>query len=93
MRLFGWTGETMSAGMDYTIFHAEGPMVGGMYAIKPGMEGMRPSWTPYFVVAELDASAERVKELGGTVLLGPQEVPGGGHMALIQDPQGARCST
>jgi len=89
MRLFGWTGQTMNTGMDYTVFHASGAMVGGMYAIKPEMEGMPPGWMPYFVAADVDASVERTKELGGTLLHGPFEVPGVGRMALIQDPQGA----
>jgi len=34
-------------------------------------------------------TAERVKELGGQVLNGPMEVPGGGLIAQCLDPQGA----
>ena len=46
-------------------------------------------WLYYFSVDEIDAAAERVKANGGTVLMGPMEVPGGAFIIQCQDPQGA----
>jgi predicted enzyme related to lactoylglutathione lyase len=46
-------------------------------------------WIFYFTVDDINAAAERVKAGGGTVLLGPMEVPGGSWMIQAQDPQGA----
>jgi predicted enzyme related to lactoylglutathione lyase len=43
----------------------------------------------YFKVDDADQRAERVKQLGGKVLNGPMEVPGGDRIAQCVDPQGA----
>lgn len=87
-QLFGWTGEPRPE-LDYTVFSGATGMVGGMLQITERTEGMPPGWMPYFVVADTDAAAEQVRSLGGTVLHGPEDVPGVGRMAVIQDPQGA----
>ena len=47
------------------------------------------AWLYYFNVAGIDTAIERVKAGGGQVLMGPQEVPGGGWVAQATDPQGA----
>ena len=41
------------------------------------------------MVPDVDAAVEKVKELGGQVLNGPMEVPGGDKVAQCCDPQGA----
>lgn len=89
--LFGWKGRAMDGapGLDYTVLSGPTGMVGGMYAITEKMEGMPPSWMPYFIVEDADAAAEQVTALGGTVLHGPLDVPMVGRVALIRDPQGA----
>ena len=46
-------------------------------------------WAYYFTVDGIDAGAERIKEAGGQVLMGPQEVPGGQWIVQGMDPQGA----
>ncbi len=48
-----------------------------------------PAWLLYIKVEDVDQAAERVQELGGKVLNGPMEVPGGGRIAQCMDPQGA----
>lgn len=87
--LFGWTAAEEDVGMPYTIFSRDGQMVGGMYRLTPEMAGMPPSWSPYFVVDDADASADRARELGAEILLPPTDIPGTGRFALIRDPQGA----
>lgn len=82
-------------GMDdpgtYDLFKAadpNGPAIGGMWT-APASLGIPPHWLPYFEVADIEASVARVKELGGTVLNGPMQVPDGSHVAQCIDPQGA----
>ena len=36
-----------------------------------------------------DATAERIKQLGGQILNGPMDVPGNDRVAQAMDPQGA----
>ncbi len=48
-----------------------------------------PNWLFYIHVADISAAMEKVKELGGQVLNGPMEVPGGDFVAQCMDPQGA----
>lgn len=45
-------------------------------------------WRTYFRVEDCDAAAQRVSELGGKVLDGPEDSPFG-RLATIQDPAGA----
>jgi predicted enzyme related to lactoylglutathione lyase len=40
-------------------------------------------------VPDVDATAARVKELGGHVLMGPEDVPNVGRYVVFADPQGA----
>ena len=49
-------------------------------------------WLPYFLVADVDASSEKAKALGGQIHFGPQDIPGTGRFAVIADPQGAAFS-
>lgn len=45
-------------------------------------------WRLYIGVDNTDESLEKLKELGGTVLDGPEDSPFG-RLATVQDPQGA----
>jgi len=87
---FGWTkGDSMDMGPmgTYQLFLVGGEPTGGMMN-KPEQIPY-PVWLFYFNVPAIDAAAERVKENGGKVLMGPIEVPGGGWIVQCMDPQGA----
>ncbi|KRV49752.1 doxorubicin biosynthesis protein DnrV [Wenjunlia vitaminophila] len=47
------------------------------------------SWTPYFGVDNADIAAERIRERGGTVAVGPMDIPQSGRVAWAADPSGA----
>ena len=47
-----------------------------------------PFWLYYIRVDDVGAAVERVKSLGGQVLNGPMQVPGGDVVAQCCDPQG-----
>jgi predicted enzyme related to lactoylglutathione lyase len=40
-------------------------------------------------VKDVDQIASRAQTLGGTVIYGPTDVPGGPRIAMFTDPQGA----
>ncbi|MEZ5651253.1 MAG: VOC family protein [Burkholderiaceae bacterium] len=89
-QLFGWETEEMSnPQMRYTVVKAGGQAIGGIMAIPGQAAGMPPSWFNYVTVADIDAIARKTSELGGTVMMGPQEIPEVGRFCVIRDPQGA----
>lgn len=88
--LFGWTKtEAMDMGPMgvYQLFATGDAAVGGM--MTKHAEFPAPSWLYYFNVDGIDAAMGRVKDNGGQVLMGPQEVPGGSWIIQCLDPQGA----
>ena len=52
-------------------------------------EGHPPTWSTYFAVSNADATAAKVKDAGGRVLLEPFDVTDAGRMAIVSDPTGA----
>jgi predicted enzyme related to lactoylglutathione lyase len=88
---FGWEtvgefdmGGTMGI---YRLWGHDGEQLGGMMK-KPDQVPVS-IWNYYFTVDGIDAGAERIKEAGGQVLMGPHEVPGGQWIVQGLDPQGA----
>jgi predicted enzyme related to lactoylglutathione lyase len=90
--ILGWTWEASDQpGMDYRLFCAKGAQVGGMMGLSKDMTdgGARPMWAGYVGVDDVDASANSIKAAGGSVRMGPQDIPGIGRFAFVTDPQGA----
>lgn len=86
--VFGWD----AAGDDgrYVEWKVAGRSVGGMMDITETLPAQVPAhWLVYFAVADVDSSAEQVKQLGGTVRMPPFDVAGVGRMAVVSDPHGA----
>ncbi|MHB1342758.1 MAG: VOC family protein [Thermoleophilia bacterium] len=77
--------------MVYRMFNADGHTVGGMSQLSPDMiAGGQPSgWNTYLASDDVDATAAKAADLGGTVVMPPMDVPGSGRMAAVQDPTGA----
>ena len=90
--LLGWTfTETKNIyGNPYIVVHSEGVCVGGMM-LKEGIvpDEAPPLWDPYITVDDVEASAKRVEELGGKVVVPPTDIPKFGRFCVIKDPQGA----
>jgi len=88
--MFGWEkGGAMPMGElgDYTFINHQGTMIGAVMD-KPA-EAPAVTWNYYFRVSGVDAAVGRIKAAGGTILVGPQEVPGGEWVINALDPQGA----
>ena len=90
---FGWDLEDTDAGGGavYTMCRVDGDAVCGLYEMSDDMQarGATPNWTNYVTVADADAAAARVKELGGDVVDDAFDVLDIGSMAVLKDPQGA----
>lgn len=87
---FGWeTLHEMDMGPmgTYRIFGRGETQMGGMMT-KPA-EMPSSTWGYYISVDAIDAAIGRVNANGGTVRMGPIEVPGGSWIAQGVDPQGA----
>ena len=87
--LFGWTkadAVQMGPAGIYQTFTMPGGGGGAVYNRQDG--GQKPSWLFYFNVDSIDAAIARVTQAGGTVLMGPQQVPGGTWIMQGTDPQG-----
>jgi uncharacterized protein len=80
----------MMPGMTYTVVKVDGKGIGGIMSLP--QQGMPPQWGSYVTVDDVDATARTVPQLGGKVLMGPQDIPNVGRFCVIQDPQGAVIS-
>lgn len=87
--VLGVQASRMPGPMDYTLLKAGGKESAGIMAISPEMGPVPPSWMAYFTVADADASVARARSLGGSLLMGPRDIPSIGRFAVLQDPQGA----
>ena len=87
-KLIGWTFARPPGGLDrdYRVFSASGQGVGGV--MKAENAEMPHGWLLYFGAADVDAAADRVKALGGTVHIAPTDIPNVGRFAYVADPQG-----
>jgi predicted enzyme related to lactoylglutathione lyase len=86
--LFGWRFEQVGdeANPYWGIYRAEA-LNGGVMPLPPGAP-MPSHWLAYFGTGDVDGAAGQIGAAGGTVMVDPQDVPGG-RILVAQDPQGA----
>ncbi|MFP7571030.1 VOC family protein [Marivita sp. S2033] len=91
-KVMGWHFQAPAGGLEreYRTFATDkGEGVGGMMRTPDHATGRPATWDVYFGVADVDAAAAKVKELGGSIQMEPQDIPGVGRFAFVSDPQGA----
>ncbi len=91
-KVVGWGAQSAPApNTAYTLFTAGAMPVGGLMAQPEESRkmGAPPSWLGYVAVDDVDATAERVRQLGGKVYVAPTDIPTVGRFAVTADPQGA----
>lgn len=89
--LFGWQVlQEMDMGPigTYRVYGLGETQMGGVMAIPPGA-GFPPMWIYYTEVSDIDSAIARAATAGGKLMNGPMDVPGGGRIAQLLDPQGA----
>jgi predicted enzyme related to lactoylglutathione lyase len=87
--LFGWTFDVGPAETGfYAMAKLDGANACGIGGQPPGSQ-FPPAWSVYFGTADADATIAKVKELGGSVVMGPMDVMEEGRLAFLADPTGA----
>ena len=90
-KVVGWSSaDSGQEGMDYRILSMPTGQVGGLMPLTSEMKegGARPCWMGYVGVDDVDACADRIKTAGGSIHMPPQDIPGVGRFAFVNDPQG-----
>jgi predicted enzyme related to lactoylglutathione lyase len=88
----GW--RTEDAGMGarpYTICSVGNARIAGLMALPEPLRaaGAKPHWLGYIWADDVDATAVRVTQAGGTIHRAPDDIPGIGRFCVVADPQGA----
>lgn len=75
----------------YNILSVGEISIGGLMALpaEACAMGVPPHWVGYVSVADVDASAASIQQAGGSVRVGPMDIPGVGRFATVADPHGA----
>lgn len=87
--LFGWEIDADNP-MNYGMVSREGNLnsdgIGGGVGVGP--EGYDGHVTFYVEVPDVEAALAQAERLGGSRMMGPDEVPGGQVIGLFRDPEG-----
>jgi predicted enzyme related to lactoylglutathione lyase len=87
--LLGWEhAEHPSSETRYFVAKAGGRETAGIMQIKDEWGEMPPCWCVYFMVDDVDASVQRLEQLGGRVDVAPFDLSVG-RMTVVADAQGA----
>jgi uncharacterized protein len=88
--LFGW--EIMAGPNDpsgYLHIKNGEHFIGGIPPAEHRNPNAPPHWLLYFQVADVEASTEKAKQLGGKILMPPRKMENVGTWSIVSDPQGA----
>ncbi|MGW0708444.1 VOC family protein [Streptomyces sp. NPDC002643] len=86
--VLGWTfGESSSEYGNYTQAYADGKAVAAVVPPMPGQEG-QSAWCLYLSSPDVNATAAKIRDNGGEVLMEPMQVGDFGSMCLARDPGG-----
>ncbi|MBT2871739.1 VOC family protein [Streptomyces cellulosae] len=87
--VLGWTfGETAPEYGGYTQAYVDGKAVAAVVPPMPGQSGTT-QWCLYLAAEDASATAARIRENGGELLMEPMQVADFGTMCLARDPGGA----
>jgi hypothetical protein len=85
--VLGWTfSEASTEYGNYTEAYADGKAVAAVVPPMPGAE--ESAWCLYFASPDAAATAKRIRDTGGEVLMEPMKVGDFGTMLLARDPSG-----
>jgi len=90
-QMFGWKklqDMDMGAMGTYRVFGIGERQMGGMMTVPKGSP-MPPMWLYYVETSDVEAAVARATKNGAKIMNGPMDVPGGGRIAQLMDPQGA----
>ncbi len=85
--VLGWTSEEPNPDFGgYVNFNRDGERIAGLMGEQ---DGQPDAWSIYIAVEDAQATADKVAEAGGTVVVPPMAVAELGSMAVFTDPAGA----
>jgi predicted enzyme related to lactoylglutathione lyase len=86
--LFGWDFQVGAQEYgQYSMCQLDGRSVAGL---APAQSEMQPSvWSTYFATDDIAATARRITDHGGTLIMEPMDVMDAGRMCFALDPTGA----
>jgi uncharacterized protein len=88
--VLGWGSRDASMpGLPYTVFTAAEAPVSAMMNLPKKTTDERPVWIGYVGVNDVDATVDRVQQLGGTVYVHPQDILNLSRFSVVADPQKA----
>lgn len=91
--LFGWQLVTDPKDPSGYVHIKNGEQhIGGIPPASYRQPGVPAHWMAYFQVDDVDATANKAKEMGAKLHLPPMTMDGVGRMSVIADPQGAAFS-
>lgn len=86
--VLGWTfGEAQSEYGNYTQAYVDGKAVAAVVPPMPDQEG-QSAWCLYLASADVEATAAKIRQNGGEVLMEPMQVGDFGSLLLARDPSG-----
>jgi predicted enzyme related to lactoylglutathione lyase len=89
-KVTGWKTEAWDKDPGYTLWAgAKGPF-GGLRELPESARAAGSHWLPYIGTPAVLPTIETARKLGGRVLVGATDIPGGGRFAVLADPQGAQ---
>jgi predicted enzyme related to lactoylglutathione lyase len=86
---FGWSSEDfmdMGEMGKYRFWDHQGTRLGALFASDPAQH---PRWRYYIRVPSIAKAKDTAEAKGGTIHMGPHQVPTGDYIVLGSDPQGA----
>ena len=90
----GW--KTMDVSMgdynDYCMLSADDQVRAGICHHRGQNTGIPAAWIMYINVTDLDDKMDKVKQLGGEIILGPRKMGEKARYCFIKDPAGAYCA-
>jgi len=93
--VMGWGAlDASMAGRSYTLFTSGKVVMCGLIGLPDDAKsiGGEPNWLGYVAVNDVDAAAERIKRLGGSVHMPPTDIPNVSRFSTFADPQTARLA-
>jgi predicted enzyme related to lactoylglutathione lyase len=89
-QLVGWQVQPVDMGgySDYCMAAGDTPVAGVCHS-RGVNAGLPASWIIYIVVADLDASVARCRDMGGEVIMEPKPYGPTARYCVIRDPAGA----
>ena len=95
-KIFGWEYRDIPMGPDqtYSMAQIDGSAASAIFTqqAEEAENNVPPHWNVYITVDDVEATAAKVAELGGTVIAMPLDELEAGRMIVAQDPSGAIIS-